>query len=267
MSSRTLWLLLVTAALSAHTASAQTADPKSSDYKPRTLSPAPEMKVVDQGKGVSVTQSGRGKLLVAKDTWDFGFAPQDAYISHRFFLQNTGDDTLFIEEVKPTCGCTVALLEKHELAPGEKVPVTITVGTKKFSGTLSKKIHVISSDKESPRYPLTFTATVGPAPDLMLSSGTGFELGQVAAGTTTSQKVSLTNKGAGPLQVQIAEAPPYVTATLSNDKLVSQGSIDVAVSTAAQPPTGPIQGSLTLEMSGAQVSRLTIPISGTGVAN
>ena len=246
---------------------AQTSTEKATDYQPRTLSPAPAMKVVEQGAGVSVTQAGRGKLLVASDTWDFGWAPQDAYITHRFVVQNVGEDTLFIEDVKPTCGCTVASLDKKTLAPGDKVPVTITVGTKKYSGVLSKKIHVISSDKDSPRYPLTFSANVGKAPGLEFSMPSTIELGDVRAGDSRSAKVSVTNKGERPLQVQIAEAPPYVKATLSQDRLSPAGSIDVAVATAAQPPAGPIQGSLTLEMSGAQISRVTIPITGVGVAN
>jgi hypothetical protein len=108
---------------------------------------------------------------------------------------------------------------------------------------------------------------VGPSPDLELSSATGIDLGRVAAGVERSLTVSLKNRGGASLQVQIAEAPPYLKATLSNARLAPQESIDVAVATAAQPPEGPIQSSLTLEMSGKETSRLTIPITGTGVAN
>lgn len=55
-----------------------------------------------QPKGVSETQKGRGKLFVKENTWDFGFVMQDAKISHEFIIQNVGDDTLFIERIKPT---------------------------------------------------------------------------------------------------------------------------------------------------------------------
>ena len=75
--------------------------------------PPSTMQVVDQGKGVSITERGRGKLQVVSDTWDFGYIPQEASVSHRYILENVGDDTLFIEEVKPTCGCTVANLAKE----------------------------------------------------------------------------------------------------------------------------------------------------------
>ena len=52
--------------------------------------------------GVSETQKGRGSLFVKEDNWDFGYVAQDAKITHEFILQNVGDDTLFIERIKPT---------------------------------------------------------------------------------------------------------------------------------------------------------------------
>lgn len=53
-------------------------------------------------KGVAELQKGRGKLFVKENIWDFGFVSQDAKISHEFFIQNVGDDTLFVERIKPT---------------------------------------------------------------------------------------------------------------------------------------------------------------------
>jgi hypothetical protein len=53
-------------------------------------------------KGVSETQKGRGSLFVKESSWDFGYVAQDAKITHEFILQNVGDDTLFIERIKPT---------------------------------------------------------------------------------------------------------------------------------------------------------------------
>ena len=53
-------------------------------------------------KGVAELQKGRGSLFVKEDTWDFGYVAQDVKITHEFILQNVGDDTLFIERIKPT---------------------------------------------------------------------------------------------------------------------------------------------------------------------
>jgi hypothetical protein len=44
----------------------------------------------------------RGKLFVQQPSWDFGHVSQDAQVTHRFILENVGDDSLFIEKIKPT---------------------------------------------------------------------------------------------------------------------------------------------------------------------
>jgi hypothetical protein len=53
-------------------------------------------------QGVAELQKGRGKLFVKENSWDFGNVSQDSKISHEFTIQNVGDDTLFIERIKPT---------------------------------------------------------------------------------------------------------------------------------------------------------------------
>ena len=55
-----------------------------------------------QPTGVADLNRGRGKLFFKESSWDFGYVAQDAKISHNFIIQNVGDDTLFIERIKPT---------------------------------------------------------------------------------------------------------------------------------------------------------------------
>ena len=52
--------------------------------------------------GTADVNKGRGRLFVKETSWDFGHVAQDAQVSHRFTLENVGDDTLFIERIKPT---------------------------------------------------------------------------------------------------------------------------------------------------------------------
>jgi len=46
--------------------------------------------------------AGRGKLFVKENSWDFGYVAQNTRVTHRFTLENVGDDTLFITRIKPT---------------------------------------------------------------------------------------------------------------------------------------------------------------------
>jgi len=45
--------------------------------------------------------SAAPRLTLPESTFNFGFVPQNAKISHGFWLQSTGDDTLKIIKVVP----------------------------------------------------------------------------------------------------------------------------------------------------------------------
>lgn len=44
---------------------------------------------------------GAPELTLPETSFDFGFVPQNAKISHVFWLYSTGDDTLKVIRVKP----------------------------------------------------------------------------------------------------------------------------------------------------------------------
>jgi len=44
---------------------------------------------------------GAPRLTLPETTFDFGYAPQNAKLTHVFWLHSTGDDTLKILRVKP----------------------------------------------------------------------------------------------------------------------------------------------------------------------
>lgn len=48
-----------------------------------------------------VTRSS-GKLFIQENAWDFGHVAQDVQVTHRFTIENVGDDTLFLVRIKPT---------------------------------------------------------------------------------------------------------------------------------------------------------------------
>jgi len=39
-------------------------------------------------------QAGKAKLQISETTWDWGRSPQNAMLSHSFWLKNVGTDTL-----------------------------------------------------------------------------------------------------------------------------------------------------------------------------
>ena len=107
------------------------------------------------------------QIQVDSDTYDFGSILEGFAVEHTFVLTNTGDETLVIDRVRATCGCTTTALATDELRPGQSVELDAVIGTTGFGGQLiSKSIYVYSNDPEysdgfgPDRLVLTITGTV-----------------------------------------------------------------------------------------------------------
>lgn len=76
--------------------------------------------------------------------------PLNESVSAMFKFKNIGDSVITIKEIKPSCGCTTATLEKKTYAPGEsgEITATLTIGSRQ--GLQSKTIRVMTDSEETP---------------------------------------------------------------------------------------------------------------------
>jgi hypothetical protein len=215
-----------------------------------------------------VTQKGRGKLFVRDDSFDFGHMAQGTRVVHSYVIQNVGTDTLFIERVQSTCGCTSAPPVKDRLAPNEQIPVDITFNSGKFSGPVRKTLNIVTSDADHPMFSVELSANVGPLPPgLGIVPETGAGLVRSAAGAPQASKVALTNLSPRPAALKIvATAPGFLEARLSASRVEPRQSADLIVSTDGSTPVGRFYGSVTLQIEGEKSTRVSIPVSGDGTA-
>lgn len=79
---------------------------------------------------------------------DFGKIIFGEPASFDFVFTNTGADTLQINEVQSTCGCTIPKWSKEPVAPGEKGLITVSYDTRR-SGEFEKGITVFSNADNS----------------------------------------------------------------------------------------------------------------------
>jgi YbbR domain-containing protein len=80
-------------------------------------------------------------LTFTEDTHDFGDIEKDKPVMHEFVFTNTSGKTVTINNVKPSCGCTVPSYPKTDLKPGEKAVITAKYDAKK-TGSFSKTLTV-----------------------------------------------------------------------------------------------------------------------------
>ena len=77
-----------------------------------------------------------------------------------FGFTNSGDTLVTITDVKTSCGCTTATLDKKDYAPGEsgKIDAYLTIGQRE--GKQSKQIRVFTDDPAHPVYRLTLKTDI-----------------------------------------------------------------------------------------------------------
>ena len=106
------------------------------------------------------TNSPGPKIGFDTETYEFGKAIQGDIVRHDFIVTNSGDQTLQISDVHPSCGCTTAGTWPREVAAGKSGVIPIQVNTHGMYGTIAKTISVTSNDRQHPLEVLKFTGSV-----------------------------------------------------------------------------------------------------------
>lgn len=104
-------------------------------------------------------QEGEPELTFDKKVHDFGKIAQGEPASYKFKIKNTGDGTLIINEVDPSCGCTTPQKPQKPIQPGESAHIEAKYDAEDM-GTFNKKIFVHSNEPFSKKKVLKIKGTV-----------------------------------------------------------------------------------------------------------
>src|SRR5713101_411491 len=96
------------------------------------------------------TNSAGPKIQFATPQYDFGKAKAGEPVKYTYFFTNTGDATLVVSNVQPSCGCTTAGEWSRETAPGKTGTIPVQFNSANYSGNVFKTITVTSNDRDLP---------------------------------------------------------------------------------------------------------------------
>jgi hypothetical protein len=100
-------------------------------------------------------------LTVPEGTrFDMGKVYRGTVAERTLTLKNTGNDTLIIEHVNTSCGCTGTILKSNKIAPGDTSTLDIRFDSKNFSGDVHKSVGIYSNGSEGGLTTIQFSATV-----------------------------------------------------------------------------------------------------------
>lgn len=98
-----------------------------------------------------VTAAVAEPLLVAPaPRFDFGITPQDATLTHHFWLKSIGEDTVRIGDVKTGCSCAISDLDTKVVPPGDSVLVGFAWDIKRLLGGIHRSPMIYYNDKPDP---------------------------------------------------------------------------------------------------------------------
>jgi len=91
---------------------------------------------------------------------DFGKGAAGLAIEHNFTFTNTGDQTLEIKDVRPTCGCTIAGAWDRAIGPGKTGIIPIRFTPAHLAGEVVKTVIVLCNDSSRTNIVLQLKGTV-----------------------------------------------------------------------------------------------------------
>ncbi len=200
------------------------------------------------------------RIEFASTTVDFDKVTEGETLHHVFKFKNTGDATLEIVSVTPSCGCTSTLLSENKIAPGASGEIKADIVTEGQGPELHKIISVLTNQPGSPSVQLTITAKV--QPEFVLSEPSIY-FGSVPRGQPASKEIVVAIPSDKPIKILSASSTDeYVKVRLEPVSGSNGKKIRVVADQTPDAPAGYHFGAIVLKTTSALKPELKIPVRG-----
>ena len=100
--------------------------------------------------------------IMPRTVIDLGDRYSGEIVEHIVTIKNAGNDTLRIQSLKPSCGCTAALLKgnKKDIGPSDSAQLSLVFNTKDLIGGVTKSVEVQSNDTTNPNLKILISTFV-----------------------------------------------------------------------------------------------------------
>jgi len=138
------------------------------------------------------------------ETFDYGWAPDNARIFSEFTIKNMGGDAVGLQALKPACGCTAAKFSPMSLASEADTKIGLTFNTRGYKGHSFNKSAELTTDSSGSNLLVYLKGHVTNPNALFLPKGSGIaEFGPDRKGST--EKIILENKSDKDLKLNIVQ--------------------------------------------------------------
>jgi hypothetical protein len=193
--------------------------------------------------------------------FDFGEVFQGEKVPHVFEFTNAGDETLKIDRVRSSCGCTAVLVSEKIIQPGEKGEIQTSFDSNRFRGDVKKTIYLYSNDPVRPTMQFQLG---GKVLEIVSIEPAQINFGTVVPGKAVTSTVLLHNQGTKPLTL----GKPHSTAAelvakLPGSSFASGDEVTLELKLTPKPGQDRFSGYVLVPVAGVPKNELRIPVYAT----
>ena len=219
-----------------------------------------------QTTNLSAFPPSKAKVKIDVLTFDYGYMPNDASVSHSYWLHSAGEDSLKILRVKPACGCTKAPLKKEVIAAGDSGEVELVFHANPGQrGNVTKTATVTCNDNDKGNFQLSFSAKIYPkeSPDsltpLSMSAGS---VKWDKSSRNEAQSIILKNNSSAPVSVSVLAQPQgFVELEMANGDIKPGATRELKFRIARNFSGQEFTKSFTFACNDPGKSRYSIPVT------
>ena len=195
------------------------------------------------------------RIYCEQPLFDFGSADSSTTIEHTFVIQNIGDTTLEISQVRPACGCTLANITEKTIPPGGRSEITARLSLAGRNGPQSKPITILSNDPQNPEYRVTMAGTVASA---IMAAPDRLMFGQIGQGQSVELMIDLTSAAERFTILGIESSIPELAVTTETIEETRHYRLKATLTGPVTP--GPLSAALLVKTDNAGRPAITIPV-------
>lgn len=200
-------------------------------------------------------------LQIDNPKFDFGEVFQGEKVRHVFEFVNQGDETLKIDRVRSSCGCTAVLVSEKSIPAGGKGELQANFDSTRFRGSVSKTIYLYSND---PVRPVMQFVVKGKVLETVVVEPSQVNFGKVVAAQPVTSIVVLRNQGEKPLTL----GKPHSTAVelvvkMSDTSFAKGDEVTLELQLTPKPGQTRFSGYILVPVDGVPKNELRIPVYAT----
>lgn len=198
--------------------------------------------------------SASAEVCCEQPVFDFGSKYSTEKVTHTYVLKNTGDHPISIVQVKPNCGCMIAAVSTHSIAPEQQAEICVEMSLTGRDGPQLKRILVETNDPAQPRTTLSMKGTaidlVSATPAMLM--GVRLKKGQL------ERRIVLTSKESYPLEIEVVNTEnKRITTNVLPGSSDQEKILSINIDTESDQTT--ISGRIQLKTNVKMRPELTIP--------